>query len=169
MKHKSIWEEYSNNKSTTIEKLNKINTDILIIGGGITGINTAYFLKESNKKITIIDKSILGMGVTSKTTAKINYLQKDIYHKLKSIHGQKKAKLYLESQKEAINLITKIIKDNNINCDLEKVPSIIFTNNNLKKLDKEKKLLKSWNIDIKEYSDSNIKNGLLVENTYDSI
>lgn len=166
MKHKSIWEDYSNNKSINTKTFNKINTDILIIGGGITGINTAYFLKDSNKKVTIIDKSIIGMGVTSKTTAKINYLQKDIYHKLKSIHGTKKAKLYLDSQKEAINLITKIIKDNNINCDLEKVPSIIFTNNNLKKLDKEKKLLKSWNIDIKEYSDSNIKNGLLVENTY---
>ena len=36
-------------------------------------------------------------------------------------------KLYYKSQKEAIELIKKIIKDNNISCDFKKSNSILFT------------------------------------------
>ena len=59
-------------------------TDVLIIGGGITGLTAAYFLKDSDKKVTLIDKSIIAGGITSKTTAKINYLQGTIYQDLES-------------------------------------------------------------------------------------
>lgn len=167
MKHKSIWEDYSKEKKVKDNiKFNQINTDILIIGGGITGINTAYFFKDSNKKIIIIDKSTIGKGVTSKTTAKINYLQKDIYQKLKKMYGIKTSKLYFDSQKEAINLLIKIIKDNNINCDLEKVSSIIFSNKNIKNIKKEKEILKSWNVKVDDYKDNNIEYGIKVEDTY---
>ena len=95
----------------------------MIIGAGITGLTTAYFLKDTNQKITIIDKSEVGRGVTSKTTAKITYLQQDIYSKLTEMHNKEISKKYYNSQKEAINTIVKIIKDNNISCDLEKVDS----------------------------------------------
>ena len=47
--NKSIWMDDLNNK--TYSKLeNNITCDILIIGGGIAGISTAYFLKKCNKK-----------------------------------------------------------------------------------------------------------------------
>ena len=74
MKNISIWESFSKFQKQEINKFNQIETDILIIGGGITGLTTAYFLKDTNYKITLIDKSKLGMGVTSKTTAKISYV-----------------------------------------------------------------------------------------------
>ena len=80
MNNNSIWENIKTDN--LYKKINKKhNTDILIIGGGITGITTAYFLKNTNKKITLIDKSTIGMGITSKTTAKLNYLQGTIYQK----------------------------------------------------------------------------------------
>ena len=75
MEHKSIWEEYSKEQNNKNQEFKNINTDILIIGGGLTGLNTAYYLKNTGNKITIIDKSTIGRGVTSKTTAKISFLQ----------------------------------------------------------------------------------------------
>ena len=96
--------------------------DVAIIGGGITGLSTAYYLKDSNLKIGLFDKGKLGMGVTSKTTAKITYLQGDIYQRL-----GKKAKKYYDSQKDAISEIVRIVKQEDISCDLEKVSSILFT------------------------------------------
>jgi len=167
MKNKSIWED-SISIDNKQENFKKINTDILIIGGGITGLTTAYFLKDTNKKITIIDKSNVGMGVTCKTTAKITYLQKDIYSKLKNFHGEYISKKYLESQKEAIRLLTKIIKDNNISCDFEKVKSVIFTmkRSGVNKIKKEKNLLSSWNIKVKEYKNKNILSAISVDDTY---
>ena len=168
MEHKSIWEDYSKTTNNNIKPSKNIKTDILIIGGGITGLTTAYFLKDTNKKITIIDKSLIGKGVTSKTTAKISFLQQDIYGKLTKMHNGKIAKNYYNSQKEAINIITNIIKDNDIKCDLEKVDSVLFTKEekNYNKLKKEKDILSSYSEKIKDYQDDYIKNGFSVSNTY---
>lgn len=168
MEHKSIWEEYSKTTNNNIKPLKNIETDILIIGGGITGLTTAYFLKDTNKKITIIDKSLIGKGVTSKTTAKISFLQQDIYGKLTKMHNSKIAREYYNSQKEAIDILTKIIKNNKIECNLEKVDSVLFArkDSNYKKLNKEKEILTSYGEKNKDYQDNIIKNGFSVSNTY---
>ena len=166
MKHISIWEEYQDKNTKELKEIKTINTDILIIGGGITGLTSAYFLKDTNKKITLIDKSQVSSGITAKTTAKITYLQQDIYRKLTNIHGKYIAKKYYDSQKEAIAKILKIIKDNNIECDLEKVSSILFTTNNISKLTQEKEILLNYGEKIKPYQDNFIKEGFIVDNTY---
>ena len=164
------------NKSIWIRDLNKNNydnkldseTDILIIGGGIAGLSCAYFLKDSNYKITLIDKSKISMGVTSKTTAKITYLQGIIYQTLAKNFGIITSKLYLESQKEAIELINNIVKDNNISCDLENAPSIIFTfdDKNISKIKDEKSLLKRFKIKTYKVNYKGIKSGIKVNDTY---
>ena len=168
MKNISIWDEYSQKLKEDKKEIKNTTTDILIIGAGITGLTTAYFLKDINKKIIIIDKSIIGKGVTSKTTAKISYIQQDIYQKLTKIHNKDIAKKYYESQKEATNIITKIIKDNKIACDLEKVNTILFANEekNINKLNKEKTILSSYGVESKDYQDETIKHGFIVNNTY---
>ena len=165
MRHISIWENCSQKPNNKTKKFKNINTDILIIGAGITGLNIAYFLKDTSNKITIIDKSVIGRGVTSKTTAKISFLQQDIYQKLTQMHSSKVAQAYYNSQKDAINILIKIIKDNHIECDLEKVSSILFANEekNLPKLIREKNILSSFGEKTK---DSKIKNGFSVDNNY---
>lgn len=170
MKNKSIWIDKSNLDKENNDKINfnEIDVDILIIGAGMTGLNMAYFLRNSDKKIVIIDKSKVGMGVSSKTTAKITYLQQDIYRKLTSMHNKNIAFKYYQSQKDAIKLINKIVKDNNIDCDLEKVSSVLFTNKegNIYKLEKEKEILSSYGERVSEYHDEFVKSGFVVHNTY---
>ncbi len=170
MKNKSIWMDNSNLNKEIVKRnhFDKIDVDILIIGAGLTGMNTAYFLRNTNKKIIIIDKSKVGMGVSSKTTAKITYLQQDVYRKLTSIHNKDIAYKYYQSQKDAIKLIKRIIKENNMDCDLEKVNSILFSmeEKNIQKLVKEKKILASYGEKVKDYHDEFVKNGFLVYDTY---
>jgi len=139
-----------------------------IIGGGITGLSIAYFLKDTDYKITLVDKTNLYSGVTSKTTAKITYLQGTIYQTLKSYFNESISKKYLDSQIEGITLLTKIINENNIECDLEKSPSILFAidKNNNKKIDKEKELLSKWDIKVKDIKENNFKYGFKVNDTY---
>ena len=115
MKKQSIWNKYleKGQKSLTED----INTDILIIGAGITGLTTAYFLKD--KDVTVIDKSSVGSGCTSKTTGKITYLQEQSLLNIIKTYDEATAYLYYLSQKEAIKILTNIIKENNIKCDLK--------------------------------------------------
>ncbi|MEE1357902.1 MAG: FAD-dependent oxidoreductase, partial [Clostridia bacterium] len=48
-------------------------TDVLIIGGGIVGILTAYFLDECGIPYILVEKNKLCGGTTQNTTAKITY------------------------------------------------------------------------------------------------
>lgn len=171
MNNRSIWENIVPKNKKQEEKKN-LNTDILIIGGGITGMSTAYFLMNSNQNITVIDKGCIGMGVTCKTTAKLNYLQGTIYQQLEKNFNKKISKLYFDSQVEAIELVKEIIKKENINCDLEKCNSFIFTKeeNGISKIEKEKKLLESYGVTCKTVNQLPIhfpiKYGMVTPNTY---
>lgn len=152
MKNKSIWTKDIEKSGMKI--LDKdIETDILIIGGGMTGITTAYFLKDSKYKITLVDQNLVGMGVTSKSTAKINYLQETIYTDLINNYSFNIASKYLESQIFAIEEINRIITKEKIKCDLEQVESFVFTDKKkeINKLKTENSFLKKNGVNVKEY------------------
>lgn len=134
--NKSIWLE----KETIFDKVtSNIKTDLLIIGGGISGTNTLYFLKDSPYKITLINNT--NNNTTCNSTAKITYLQQDIYTKISNFYDEEKAYLYYESQKEGMKELLHIIQNENIDCDLEKAPSYIFINTNDTNFSKEENFL----------------------------
>ena len=72
MKNRSIWIN-SKKKDTNKSLNNDISCDVLIVGGGIAGLSVAYFLKNEDKKIVLIDKDFIGYGATSKNTGKLDY------------------------------------------------------------------------------------------------
>lgn len=172
MKNFSIWTEYYN-KNEKINILNKDEEfDVVIIGGGITGLSSAYNFFSDKMRVCVLEKNLIGRGITSKTTAKISYLQESIYSNIKNLRNYDDAKLYYESQKMAIDNIVKIINDNNIECDLTKSDSYLFAQNNkqLKKIQSEKELLESFNEKV-SMADTlpdglKIRAGIKVTNTY---
>jgi len=152
MKNKSLW--LDNVEENNYEKLTKdIKCDVLIIGGGMTGISTAYHLKNSNLKVCLVDRDLVGHGVTSKTTGKLNYLQELILYKISKYVSKETAKIYFESQVEAIKIIEDIISNEKIDCNFEKVLSFIFTNreSEIKKIQKQKEILESFGVKVYEH------------------
>ena len=79
MKTQSIW---NSKKCKNLPSLQEnLETGILIIGGGMTGLSSLYHLsKNSNLKPILVEANTCGRGVTSKSTAKITYLQYDYEH-----------------------------------------------------------------------------------------
>lgn len=113
---------------TTYEQLTKeIKTDVAIIGGGISGITTAYLLKNLGVKTVLIEANKIGGGTTGHTTAKITIQHDLIYHRLIKEFGFEKARIYADANKKAIEKIDQIVKDNNIDCSLERKDAYIFT------------------------------------------
>lgn len=154
MKKKSLW--LDGIKKETCPSLNKdLVVDILIIGGGMTGISTAYHLRNSNLKVCLVDQDLVAHGVSGKTTGKLTFLQELIYSKLCSEYNIEKAKQYLKSQKEAIDLVSKIIKENNIECDFDTVDSYVFADkiNDIEKIKKEKEILENLGISVSEVNE----------------
>ncbi len=169
MKNESIWK--INKSFETKELTNDIKTDILIIGGGITGISTAFYLKDQNLDITIIEANEIGSGATLNTTGKITFLQGLIYHKLEKIFDFNTSLKYLQSQLDAINLIEANIKKYNIDCDYLKNSSVVYTteDNEIKEFLKEQQFFDKVNLDYKVINklpdNLDCKYGIKVDNT----
>ena len=148
LKNYSIWKDgVKSKKYPNLEK--DINVDVLIIGGGITGVSSLYFLKDSGLKVALVEQNRIGCGVTSNSTGKLNFMQDSLYEKIIKNHGIEKAKLYLKSQIDGINDILSIIKSERLNCDLKKVPAYVCSNDyaTIEKMKKFKKFLNDNGID----------------------
>ena len=165
----SIWN--IDKEKRNIKRLNSDKSvDILIIGGGLTGLNCAYYLMNK-KNVCVVDANIIGHGVTLNSTAKINYFQDTIYTKIIKATSYDKAVSYLDSQRYATKLLVDIIKKEKINCNLEKVSSYVFANtkSQINILDSEVKFLRRNNIEvIEDKLPLNIKNlkSYYVSDTY---
>lgn len=58
IKMSSYWIESSYQKKKAFPKLEKNKqVDVCIIGGGLTGLTTAYYLAQTNLKVALLEKS----------------------------------------------------------------------------------------------------------------
>lgn len=103
-----------------------IKVDIAIIGGGITGISTAYFLHKHGIKIAILEADRILQGTTGHTTAKITSQHGLIYSKLNKI-SYLFAQQYANANETAIQMIKKIALENNIECDYISQSAYIYS------------------------------------------
>ena len=112
-----------------------IQTDVLIIGGGMAGILCAYFLQENRVPYVLVEGKTICSGITKDTTAKITAQHGLIYHRLLKSAGYEKAKMYLDANQSAVQQFVKLC--HGMNCDLERKMAYVYSINDRKKLEKE--------------------------------
>ncbi len=103
-----------------------LSAEVLIIGGGITGILTAYCLSRIGKKVTVVDAGQIGGGETGCTTAHLTWVLDAGYAELERSFNADKARLALESHRSAIDFIEKIVQEEKIDCDFKRVNGYTF-------------------------------------------
>ena len=123
----SYWIESTKN----LDKLNPIDknytVDVCIIGAGICGLSTGYYLAKNGLKVVIIDKDGIGQKASGNTTAKITFQHNLIYDYLINSFGMDFALNYYKSNREAISNIKEIIDLEDIECDFEYQPNFVYT------------------------------------------
>lgn len=123
-----------------------IETDVLIIGGGMSGILCAYMLKQAGVDYTLVEATQICQGITKNTTAKITSQHGLIYDKLIKSVGVEKAALYLQANQEAIKVYKQLCSK--IKCDFEEKDSYVYSLDNSEKILKEINALKKINFDV---------------------
>ncbi len=124
---KSVWTE--NIKLPKFPQLKSdVKTDVLIIGGGITGILTALQLHQQGIKYILVEKGRICGGVTHNTTAKITFQHGLIYHKILKSIGVEAAHKYLNINKSAFKKYTELCKY--IDCDFEYKDNYVYSTDN---------------------------------------
>lgn len=121
--------------------------DIVVVGGGIAGVLTAFRLSESGKKVTLIEADKVLSGVTSKTTAHIDCMESFIYSEMAKKSFEKTKDFYY-FQQEAIEEYENFIKKYKIDCDFVKVDSYFYTQHMTDELIDEFNTLKDIGADV---------------------
>lgn len=130
----SVWSETVNFPVLGQQK-EDINTDVLIIGGGITGILCAYMLQQSGINYVLIEANTIYSGITKNTTAKITSQHGLIYNGLARRFGLEKARMYLEANETALKKYYELCKI--FDCEFESKDSFVYTLDHRDKLEQE--------------------------------
>lgn len=113
--------------------------DVCIVGAGIAGLSVAYALTRVGRKVIVLDDGEIGRGMTGRTTAHIVNALDDRYYDLEKYHGEEGARIAAESHTAAIDWIERVVTENKIECDFERLDGYLFEppNESLKNLEKE--------------------------------
>ena len=136
--NESLWVDTA--KPLKYSKLESdLETEVVIVGGGLAGLSVGYCLSKAGKKVVIIEDGFLGSGETGRTTAHITNALDDRYFEIQRIHGKEAASLAAASHTSAINFISDTVSRENIDCDLQKVDGYLFPHpaDNRKTIDDE--------------------------------
>jgi glycine/D-amino acid oxidase-like deaminating enzyme/nitrite reductase/ring-hydroxylating ferredoxin subunit len=104
-----------------------IQVDVAVVGAGITGVSVAHFLKREGKSVALLEMRRIGLGTTGNTTAKLTVGHSLVYAKLFSTHGAETARLYAESNREAISQMDTLATELGIDCDWESASNYVYT------------------------------------------
>lgn len=133
-KMNSIWE--NSVERPQFEALDKdIKTDVLIIGGGLTGVLCAHMLKEAGVDCILAEADRICGGITKNTTAKITLQHGAIYDKMIRRFGIDTAGLYIQANRKAIEQYRTLAKT--ISCDFEECDSYVYSRTDRQKIEKE--------------------------------
>lgn len=114
-------------------------TDVLIIGGGIAGILTAYFLQQSGVDYLLVEQGRICGGTTGNTTAKITAQHGLLYHRLLKRNGVDAARAYLRANESALNMYAVLCEK--LSCDFEYRDNYVYATEDRSKLDAEMEAL----------------------------
>lgn len=112
-----------------------IETDVLIVGGGMAGVLCAYRLKESGVQYVLAEARTVGSGITENTTAKITAQHGLVYSKIIDKYGAEKAHQYYAANMNAVDAYRKLSE--RLPCDFEEKTAYVYSMKDSKKLEKE--------------------------------
>ncbi len=116
-----------------------IRADVLVIGGGLTGLLCAHHLKRAGMDVVVAEADTIGSGVTGRTTAKITTQHGAIYHTVAKRYGIQAARQYYEANREAQEAYHTLEGD----CDLKICDGFLFSRTHREVLETEMTVLRT--------------------------
>src|SRR5690554_2687671 len=122
---KSIWHEFVTPQDyPTLSK--HTETDVAIIGGGITGITTAFLLAQKGFRVVVLESMKVGGGTTSHSTGNLYFTVDKNLSQLYSKYDAEVIRQVVTSRSAALNQIEILVQQFNIHCDFRRVPWVLY-------------------------------------------
>lgn len=98
-----------------------------MIGGGMTGILTAWYLKQAGVHAVVLEADQIGGGQTKNTTAKITAQHGMFCSTFLEKKGEERARNYVQANQAAVEEYKRIIREKDIDCNLTECDSYVYS------------------------------------------
>ncbi len=112
-----------------------IKTDVLIVGGGLTGVLCAHMLQKVGVDYTLIEANEICSGITKNTTAKVTVQHGLIYDKIIKKYGVEAAQKYYVVNNNALERYRELCKE--FECNFETKDAYVYTTSDIAKIKDE--------------------------------
>lgn len=128
--NKSLWQASVSNYDSKHWIIPDVVVDVLIVGGGITGISTGLELQKAGRLCMIIEKHNIGFGTTGGTTSHINTFLDTSYDMVIKDFGENSAQLLHKACNAAIDMFNKNVQWYNIDCGFSRKDGYVYAADN---------------------------------------
>jgi glycine/D-amino acid oxidase-like deaminating enzyme/nitrite reductase/ring-hydroxylating ferredoxin subunit len=95
----SVWQD-AHPRSPAAPPLVEGHVDVVVVGGGITGLTTALLLGRAGKRVMLVEARYAGAGTTGGSTAKVSLLQGTQLSRISRRHSMDVVRQYVAANHE---------------------------------------------------------------------
>jgi len=147
---KTVWQQDGFPHSKHEPLAENIDTQVAIVGGGITGALLAYQLTQSGFQVVLLDRREPGAGSTTASTAILSYETDVMLQDMVKHIGAKNGARVFQAGQEALQLVEKLVSKIGNTCGFEHRDSVYFasTEDDLAMLHEEYHLRKELGFEV---------------------
>jgi glycine/D-amino acid oxidase-like deaminating enzyme len=120
-REKSFWLSTAGDYKENPPLKGDIKVDIAIVGGGFTGLSTAYFLKKESPslKVALLESEVIGFGASGRNAGFSMTLFGFTFSLTARVFGKDKAVEAHHYMEKAVDLVQQIVQEEKIDCEYE--------------------------------------------------
>jgi glycine/D-amino acid oxidase-like deaminating enzyme/nitrite reductase/ring-hydroxylating ferredoxin subunit len=122
----SLWQNNTEPYAAKKIDLTDKTFNVLIVGGGVTGITTALQLQKAGKRCIVVEAHNLCYGTTGGTTAHLNTFFDTSYEQIRSKFGEDDAQVIAKASASALDLYRSNIETYHIDCGYEQKDAFLY-------------------------------------------
>lgn len=125
MQHKSYFKEQA--PETNYPRLQgTVETDIAIIGGGITGLTAAYLLQRAGRSTVVVEADRIGGGATGSSSCHLTTSIDLSFAQAVDRYGEERATMIADSRRAAIDLIASLAGEMLTDCHFRRLDGYYY-------------------------------------------
>jgi len=119
---KSFWLETAGPYEEQPPLLSSVQADVTIVGGGFTGLSTAYHLKQAQPglRVVLLESHVVGFGASGRNAGFAMTLFGLTLSLTKTLFGAEKAAQAHRYMERAVDYVGELVERHNLDCDYER-------------------------------------------------
>lgn len=113
----SMWQATANHRPEHPTLEGEHHCDVVIVGGGYSGLSTAYHLQKANVNTIVLEMNYIGSGASGRNGGELLTGYLGTMQQWANKFGMEKARALWDLSLESIDVTENIIKEHNIQCD----------------------------------------------------